>query len=131
MKLNQVTLPVLDILKSVDFYLKLGFIQIVNSLEYARFSCPQGASTFSLTLSNEKFNNGAIIYFETENRKQLDDWVKLIITRGLEIKQMPTEQPYLWYEALIIDPSGNKIKLYCAGDNRLNPAWKINKKFRE
>ena len=35
------------------------------------------------------------------------------------------DQPFLWREAILNDPSGNKIKLYWAGDNRLNPPWRI------
>ncbi len=27
---------------------------------------------------------------------------------------MPTDQPYLWREAILRDPSGNQIKLYWA-----------------
>lgn len=41
--------------------------------------------------------------------------------KGIQFEQQPTEQRYLWKEAILKDPSGNKIKLYWAGENRLNP----------
>jgi hypothetical protein len=45
------------------FYRLLGFTQIVDTPHYARFECPEGDSTFSLSLSEEPFSNGTIIYF--------------------------------------------------------------------
>ena len=128
MNLNQITLPVKDMALSTEFYLKLGFLQIVDTPHYARFACPDNGATFSLNLEREDFNNGAVIYFEHE---QLDDWVAVIQQRDIEISQQPTEQSYLWREATLFDPSGNKIKLFWAGDNRLNPPWRVNKKYQD
>ncbi len=122
MNLNQVTLPVKDMTEAVRFYLTLGFTQIVESDHYARFECPNRGSTFSLVLEQGQFNNGAIIYFEHE---QLDDWVKQLIDKGIKFDQMPTDMDYLWREAILHDPSGNKIKLYRAGEARLNPPWRV------
>ena len=49
MNLNQITLPATDVERSVAFYKRLGFTQIVSSLpEYARFECPEGGATFSV-----------------------------------------------------------------------------------
>lgn len=128
MNLNQVTIPVQDLKIAIEFYLKLGFTQIVDSPHYARFHCENGDSTFSLMLTNEPYNNGAVIYFESEN---LDEWVKQLLSRGIKFEQLPTEQSYLWREAIIKDPSGNKIKLYTAGENRLNPPWRVEIKYGE
>ena len=125
MNLNQVTLPARDMEISTDFYRRLGFLQIVDTPHYARFSCPDDGASFSLSLEAELPENnpsGAIIYFE---HQQLDDWVKEIQQRGIELEQLPTDQSYLWREATLRDPSGNKIKLYWAGENRLNPPWKL------
>ena len=47
--------------------------------------------------------------------------------KGIEIDQDPTDMNYLWREAIIHDPSGNKIKLYWAGENRLNPPWRVER----
>ncbi|MFT2093047.1 VOC family protein [Paraglaciecola sp. 2405UD69-4] len=122
MNLNQVTLPVADMPQAVSFYKTLGFNQIVDTPHYARFECPEGESTFSLALEQSP-ENGAVIYFE---HQALDAWVEQLIAKGIEFKQLPTDQSYLWREAILFDPSGNKIKLYWAGESRLNPPWRVN-----
>ncbi len=49
MNLNQVTIPSLDLEKSVPFYEKLGLKLIVDAPpNYVRFECPSGSSTFSV-----------------------------------------------------------------------------------
>ena len=125
MNLNQVTLPVKQMDEAAEFYLKLGFTQIVDTPHYARFECPEGSATFSLSLETEEYTNGTVIYFEHE---ALDEWVAALQRKGIEFAQMPKDQSYLWREAILYDPSGNKIKLYWAGINRLNPPWRVNKK---
>jgi catechol 2,3-dioxygenase-like lactoylglutathione lyase family enzyme len=122
MVLNQVTLPVKDIEKANDFYRMLGFIQIVDTPHYSRFECPEGDATFSLSLENTEFVSGTVIYFE---HKELDKWVLRIKEKGIVFAQDPTDERYLWREAVLYDPSGNKIKLYWAGDNRRNPPWRV------
>ncbi|MGS0725683.1 VOC family protein [Shewanella sp. 0m-11] len=127
MNLNQVTLAVDNMPQAVQFYLTLGFELIVDTPHYARFECPEGEATFSLSLEEGDFGNnrkacGAIIYFEHE---KLDEWVSELKQTGIEFAQEPTDQAYLWREAVLHDPSGNKIKLYWAGENRLNPPWRI------
>lgn len=123
MNMNQVTLPVKNMTQTAQFYVKLGFIKIVDTPHYVRFECPMGESSFSLSLDDGLFENGAIIYFEHEH---LDQWVEQIKSTGIQFDRDPQDQKYLWREALLRDPSGNKIKLYWAGDNRLNPPWKIS-----
>lgn len=123
MKLNQVTLPVKDMSEAVDFYLTLGFTQIVDTPHYARFSCPDGDSTFSLSLQSEDYENRTVIYFEHED---LEGLCQRLSHKGIIFEQLPQDQRHLWKEAIIRDPSGNKIKLYWAGENRLNPPWKVN-----
>lgn len=122
MNLNQITLPVNDMSESTRFYRQLGFTQIVDTPHYARFECPEGGSTFSLALSDEKISNGIVIYFEHE---KLDEWVNILKAKGVNFTQEPLDQKYLWREAVLIDPSGHKIKLYWAGENRLNPPWRV------
>lgn len=126
MNMNQVTLPVRDIDEAKAFYRRLGFLQIVDSPHYARFECPNQGSTFSLLLEEGEFRNGAIIYFEHE---ALDEWVSELKRRGVVFDEEPVDQSYLWREAVLHDPSGNKIKLYWAGENRLNPPWRVEKSF--
>lgn len=122
MNLNQVTLPVKNMTDSTTFYRKLGFLQIVDTPHYARFSCPNEGASFSLALEQENYLNGATIYFEHE---ALDEWVSTLQLEGIEFNQLPTRQSYLWREAILYDPSGNKIKLYWAGKNRLYPPWRV------
>lgn len=122
MNLNQVTLPVKDMALATDFYRRLGFIQIVDTPHYARFECPQGDATFSLALDDGDFFNGAVIYFECND---LDERVAALMARGIEFSQLPEDMRWLWREAVLYDPSGNKLKLYWAGENRLNPPWRV------
>ena len=51
MELNQVTLPVTNMVEAVEFYLTLGFTP-PDTPHYARFTCPEGSSTFSLSLES-------------------------------------------------------------------------------
>jgi catechol 2,3-dioxygenase-like lactoylglutathione lyase family enzyme len=122
MNLNQVTLPVSDIPSTVSFYQQLGFNLIVDTDHYARFECPEGDSSFSLSL-HPSVDNHATIYFEHQD---LDEWVEQLIRQGVSFEQRPRDQPYLWREAVLRDPSGNRIILYWAGENRLNPPWRVN-----
>lgn len=122
MDMNQVTLPVKDMEKATRFYRTMGFLQIVDSPHYARFECTQGVSTFSLSLDSGDRENTTVIYFEHED---LDGLVSALKAKGLLFDQDPTDMSYLWREAILHDPSGNKIKLYWAGENRLNPPWRV------
>ncbi|GMQ46677.1 VOC family protein [Vibrio sp. 10N] len=124
MNLNQVTLAVHDIEQAVEFYTKLGLTQIVGNEHYARFSFPDGDSTFSVYLDTEKqgLDCRGVVYFEHEKLHQLVADLKV---KGIEFTQELKTQSYLWEEAALTDPSGNKIKLYWAGENRLNPPWKL------
>lgn len=122
MKLNQITLPCNAMQETVDFYTALGCKLIVDTPHYARFLSPEGDSTFSLALDTEHFSNGAVMYFEHED---LDGLVRTLKERDIQFAQEPKDEPYLWREAVLYDPSGNKIKLYWAGENRLNPPWKV------
>ncbi|MBX2857863.1 MAG: VOC family protein [Cellvibrionaceae bacterium] len=124
MNMNQITLPVRDMDIATDFYRKMGFLQIVDTPHYARFECPDGDATFSLSLEAAEFSSGSAIYFEHE---MLDKLVNELKTKGFEFDQEPTDMRYLWREAILHDPSGNKIKLYWAGKNRRNPPWRVER----
>ena len=125
MNLNQITLPVLDVEKSIVFYQTLGFKLIVESLpEYARFQCKEGDSTFSLhKVDTLPVGEGIWIYFESED---LDMRVVELQTKGVVFDELPTDKPWLWREARLKDLDGNQLILYKAGENRLSPPWKIN-----
>jgi catechol 2,3-dioxygenase-like lactoylglutathione lyase family enzyme len=125
MNLNQITLPVLDVQKSIAFYQTLGFNLIVESLpEYARFECVEGSSTFSLHKVNAlPTGEGIWIYFELND---LDIRVIELQKKNIEFEELPIDKPWLWREARLKDPDGNQLILYKAGGNRLNPPWRIN-----
>lgn len=124
LNLNQITIQVNNVEKSIDFYKKLGLKLIVNSTQnYARFECLNGDTTFSLHQSKlETNNNSTWIYFETEN---LDSDVKTLTEKGICIEEMPNDKPWLWREARIRDLDNNLIILYYAGKNRKNPPWRL------
>lgn len=123
MHLNQVTLATNDVAASREFYLALGFVLIVDTPHYLRYRCIDGGSSFSVSLVEEAMEKQhTVVYFESDN---LEAWVELIISRGITVAQMPKEERYLWTEAVVYDPAGNKLKLYSAGENRLHPPWEV------
>ena len=124
MNLNQVTVPSLDLEVSIPFYEKLGLELIVKALpHYARFVCPDGSSTFSIHKVDQlPEGNGVVVYFESE---ALDQRVEELKALGFVFDLEPTDQNWLWREARLRDPDGNSLILYFAGENRLNPPWRI------
>jgi catechol 2,3-dioxygenase-like lactoylglutathione lyase family enzyme len=125
MNLNQVTLPALDVAESVKFFRLMGFRQIVDAPHYARFECPAGEATFSVHKTDGVYESaGVVVYFETE---YLDEVVKRLESVGVIFYQQPRDEPWLWREARLKDPSGNIICLYSAAVNRKNPPWRIGK----
>ena len=122
MRLNQVTLSVDDVERCVAFYRALGFRQIVGTPDYARFVATEGDATFSLHRSAPTHEFGATLYFECE---ALDARVAALKDAGVRFLHDPVDQPWLWREARLADPSGNVICLYYAGRNRLDPPWRL------
>jgi catechol 2,3-dioxygenase-like lactoylglutathione lyase family enzyme len=123
MRLNQVTVPSTDVEASVRFYTLLGLIQIVASDHYARFVCPDGDATFSVHEVNDvRVGEGTVVYFECDD---LDTKIQELIEADLVVASEPTDQRWLWREARLQDPDGNEICLYHAGENRLNPPWRL------
>ena len=124
LNLNQITVPVSDVERSIQFYQKLGLRLIVKSLPtYARFECPGGSSTFSLhRVESLPVGDGIWVYFEVEN---LDETVDSLLKEGISFEELPNNKPWLWCEARLKDPDNNQIILYFAGSNRTNPPWRI------
>ena len=124
MDLNQVTAPCADLEVSVAFYRRLGLRLIVNDPpDYARFECPVGDATFSLhRVPQESNDHGIVVYFEIED---LDAKVRQLISDGLQFDSGPQDQPWLWREAYLRDPAGNRVCLFHAGKNRKNPPWRL------
>lgn len=123
MDLNQVTLPCSDYDKAVRFYRTLGLTQIVDSPpRYARFET-RGGSTFSIHASRSlEPSAGTVIYFEVDD---VDLKVRALKNRGIEFESDPQDQDWLWREAYLLDPSGNRLCIYHAGENRRNPPWRL------
>ena len=124
MNLNQITVPSLDLTKSIPFYEKLGLKLIVRSLpHYARFLCPDGNSTFSLHQVTElPKGEGIYVYFECED---LDKTIHELVEEGIQFEEKPTDKEWLWREARLKDPDGNQLILFYGGINRIDPPWKI------
>jgi len=101
----------------------MGFELIVDADHYLRFASKEGSATFSVIKVDEDFKNGSIIYFETP---ELDSLVLELKSKGFTFDQDPKDMDYLWREAILHDPAGNMIKLYWAGDNRVNPPWRVS-----
>ncbi len=124
MNLNQVTIYTARPAESVEFYQKLGLKLIVDARpRYARLLCPDGDSTLSIHLSDEAaLNSNIVLYFECDD---LDEQVSQLKKSGLQFESEPTDQPWLWRESYLRDPHGNRICLFCAGENRQNPPWRV------
>jgi catechol 2,3-dioxygenase-like lactoylglutathione lyase family enzyme len=124
MRLNHVTLEVSDVEASAAFYVRLGLTQIVADYPgYARLLAPEGGTTLSLHRSERQpIAPAASIHFEVDD---VDDAVSRLKGTGFELTSEPIDQPYLWREAILPDPDGHRIFIYHAGENRLNPPWRL------
>jgi len=124
MQLNQVTVPAHDVQQSVAFYTGLGLRLIVSAFpRYARLECPEGGSTFSLHhVPRRPAPSGVVVYFECED---LDARVAQLQAQGYAFSQEPKDEPWLWREARLPDPSGHVVCLYWAGANRRHPPWRL------
>ena len=125
MNLNQITVPSLDLTKSIPFYQKLGLKLIVHAPpHYARFECPQGEATFSIhRVDILPQGEGIYVYFEIED---LDDYVDQLVKQGIEFLELPNDKGWLWREARLKDVDGNQLILFYGGANRKNPPWRID-----
>ena len=126
MRLNHVTIIVANLDRSKSFYERLGLTLIVHAPpRYARFVSPGNEATFSIEVTSDARTMGpeqAQIFFECDD---LDARVTALEAEGLTFEMAPTDMPYLWREARLRDPDGHDIRLYWAGENRLNPPWRI------
>jgi catechol 2,3-dioxygenase-like lactoylglutathione lyase family enzyme len=125
MKLNQITVPSVDVERAIAFYQKLGMHLIVEALpRYARFELPDGDATFSIHYVAEMHQGeGILVYFESD---RLDAWVEELMVMGIHFDEAPKDRRWLWREARLRDPDGNRLILYHAGENRKNPPWRLS-----
>ncbi|MBU6165497.1 MAG: bifunctional hydroxymethylpyrimidine kinase/phosphomethylpyrimidine kinase [Alphaproteobacteria bacterium] len=120
--LNQITVPATDHAASLGFYRALGLRLIVDSPQegYARFEAGNGV-TLSIH-AGDGVAGGATIYLES---LRLDAWVAELAAAGLVFEQLPRDEDWLWREARLRDPAGNRICLYAAGTARRFPPWRV------
>ena len=125
MDLNQVTVPCDDLAASVDFYRRLGLRLIVNDRRTTRGSSVRSAARPSPCTGHPTCRrpDGIVVYFELD---ELDAAVRRLAAEGLRFESEPGDQPWLWREAYLRDPAGNRICLFHAGENRRNPPWRIS-----
>ena len=123
-RLNQVTVTVNDYAKSVQFYRSLGIRQIVDSPEngYARFETGGGATLSIQADPEETIAATTAIYLECAD---LDALVDKLARLGVAFEHGPRNQPWMWREARLRDPSGNTVFLYKAGEARRFPPWRM------
>jgi hydroxymethylpyrimidine/phosphomethylpyrimidine kinase len=124
-RLNQVTVTGTDYRKSVEFYRAIGLRQIVDSPEngYARFETGGGATLSVQIDAEERISSTTAVYLECDD---LDERVEQIARSGVAFEHGPRNQPWMWREARLRDPSGNIIFLYKAGEARRFPPWRID-----
>ncbi|WP_236672103.1 VOC family protein [Croceicoccus sp. YJ47] len=123
MRLNQVTVGATDFRQSVDFYTRLGLRLIVSAREeYARFDMPEGDATLSVHVQDEVPETGPMIYFEVGD---VDAVVARLRAAGIVFESDPVDQPWLWREARLRDPAGNRLCIFHAGVNRRDPPWRL------
>jgi len=129
LRLNQVTLGAIDFAASVLFYQRLGLTLIVDSApRYVRFEFPvppdeSEPATLSLHSVEDSWAPPAewpLIYFE------VDDVAAFLAEVGIKPLSPPEVKTYLWEEANILDPSGNKIRIFKAGKARRFPPWRMD-----
>jgi hydroxymethylpyrimidine/phosphomethylpyrimidine kinase len=123
LRLNQVTVTGTNYERSVDFYRRLGLLQIVdNPPDYARFETGGGV-TFSVQIDpEEKIIATTAVYLECDD---LDERVEQLARSGIPFEHGPRNQPWMWREARLRDPDGNIIFLYKAGEARRFPPWRV------
>ena len=128
LRLNQVTLGAKDMAASVSFYKTLGLTLIVDAApNYVRFEFPDppdGGDPATLSLHSvdpqwAPLVEWPLIYFEVDNISAFLEMAKIKPIAPPELK------PYAWDEADILDPSGNRIRIFKAGKARRYPDWRI------
>ncbi|WP_246449057.1 bifunctional hydroxymethylpyrimidine kinase/phosphomethylpyrimidine kinase [Sphingomonas sabuli] len=125
LRLNQVTVTGSNYRKSVEFYRTLGLRQIVDSPEngYARFEAAGGATLSVQIDPEETILATTAIYLECDD---LDERVEQLARSGITFEHGPRNQPWMWREARLRDPSGNIVFLYHAGEARRFPPWRVD-----
>jgi hydroxymethylpyrimidine/phosphomethylpyrimidine kinase len=117
-RLNHISVPVSDLAASRDFYEDLDLRLIVDSpgTPYARFEAAGGAT---LSLHGDQ----PAVYLECDD---LDARVTALVSAGLVFDSEPADRDWGWREAWLVDPAGNRVCLYSAGESRRYPSRRID-----
>jgi catechol 2,3-dioxygenase-like lactoylglutathione lyase family enzyme len=123
-RLNHITLASGDVERSARFYAQLGLtLIVVNYPDYVRLLAPWGGTTLSLhRVEHHSPQSCASIHFEVED---VDGTVQRLKQTRFAFVCDPVDQPYLWREAVPLDPDGHRVFIYHAGENRLDPPWRV------
>lgn len=131
MRLSHVTLFVSDIPRARAFYLALGFELIVDESHYCRFLTRidegQGDETLSIERHAGSPTPAAQLGLEFPNREALDQYVAVLAARGVRVIEGPVDRSWLWRDARVLDPDGHEWMLFFAGENKLNPPWRVRR----
>ena len=123
MRLNQVTVGSTDIVRAEAFYRSFGLELIVRNSHYLRFACPDGGSTFSVDLVTGVDDDEQVtVYFEVDDVDAAYDRLR---HNGMVFEHPPRDMPWLWREARLRDPDRHRLCIFHAGDNRVNPPWRL------
>ncbi|MCG8440680.1 MAG: VOC family protein [Caulobacterales bacterium] len=129
LRLNQVTLAMTDAPASIAFYEALGFTLIVDAApRYVRFEAPapgDGGEPTTLSLRHEPGWTGCdwpLSYLEVED---VDAQLERLKPLGLRPLAPAETRSYLWREADLRDPAGNRLRLHHAGAARRFPPGRV------
>jgi catechol 2,3-dioxygenase-like lactoylglutathione lyase family enzyme len=131
-RLNHLSLACADVARSLAYYRGLGLVPVViedgpdGAARSARLVAPDGDTTLSLEHApggEPGVGSGrATIYFECDD---LEARVKSLADAGYVLAASPEMKPWLWREAELVDPDGNRLRLYHAGSYRRDPPWRL------
>ena len=124
MRLSHVTLNVSDIPLSRTFYESLGFELIVAADHYCRFVVG-GETTLSIEAHSGTITPAAHVCIEFDTPNALDAEIARLAAAGIAIAEHPNDKPWLWREARLIDPDGHILIYFFAGENKLDPPWRV------
>jgi len=130
MFLSHITLLVSNIPRSKAFYEELGLELIVDAAHYCRFRANlegQGSQTLSISHSQGPIGQSCHVGFEFASPDALDAYAALLQSRGLILSEPPQDRSWLWRDVILHDPDGHEILLLYAGDNKLNPPWRVGR----
>jgi catechol 2,3-dioxygenase-like lactoylglutathione lyase family enzyme len=124
MRLSHVTLHVADIRRSRAFYERLGFELIVAADHYCRFIVGE-STTLSIEAHHEAITPAAHVCIEFDSPAALDAEIARLAASGVATAEPPNDKRWLWREARLIDPDGHILIYFFAGENKLDPAWRV------